>query len=199
MLFYNAQRNDQGEVKNSIYRRRMSSDSAEVFLTGSENYSVWSLSPDGTWVIATANRTVPGKGRLLRIPLSGGTAGQDKLIGNNRSYPAGGKQLRPYLHACLITAPALAPAHLFQDAIRFRQHSGRDIFAGNHRLQDRGGLPDQLIIVPQSCRSSAGTARGRVGQWRVARRLRCLCGQNLRRNIGLPKCKRTECHTDSFL
>jgi Tol biopolymer transport system component len=72
-LFLNVEPNDQGQMKSSIYRRRMSSDSAEVFLTGSENYSAWSLSPDGTWVIATANRRVPGKGRLLRIPLSGGT------------------------------------------------------------------------------------------------------------------------------
>ncbi len=72
-LFYSVDRHEQGQAKNSIYKRRISSDSAEVFLTGAESYDAWSLSSDGAWVIATANRRIPGKGRLLRIPFLGGT------------------------------------------------------------------------------------------------------------------------------
>lgn len=72
-LFYEVSRSDQGQNKGSIYKRDISSESADVFLTGSDSYDAWSLSPDGAWVIAIANRRVPGKSRLLRIPSSGGT------------------------------------------------------------------------------------------------------------------------------
>jgi DNA-binding beta-propeller fold protein YncE len=51
----------------------MSSDSAELFVAGPEDYSLWGQSPDGMWFIVTANRKIPGKWRLLRVPVAGGT------------------------------------------------------------------------------------------------------------------------------
>ena len=55
-----------------IYRRRISSDAAELFAGGPEYYSSASLSPDGAWLMATGNIREPNQRRLLRIPLSGG-------------------------------------------------------------------------------------------------------------------------------
>jgi eukaryotic-like serine/threonine-protein kinase len=57
--------------KQSIYKRRISSDSAELFLGGTENYAIWGQSQDGMWLIVTAYS--PGKRRLLRVPVAGGT------------------------------------------------------------------------------------------------------------------------------
>jgi dipeptidyl aminopeptidase/acylaminoacyl peptidase len=67
-LFYGSER---GKI--SVYKRRISSDSAELFLAGPGNYVLWGLSQDGRWYIATVDRKVTGKRRLLRVPVSGGT------------------------------------------------------------------------------------------------------------------------------
>jgi serine/threonine protein kinase/Tol biopolymer transport system component len=67
-LFYTSSRHN-----TSIYKRRISSDSAELFAGGPEHYSWASLTPDGAWVIVSANPREPSKRRLLRIPASGGT------------------------------------------------------------------------------------------------------------------------------
>jgi Tol biopolymer transport system component len=64
-LFYTSNRLEQGRRTNSIYKSRISSNSAELFL---ENYAMWDLSPDGTWVMVTANRR-----EWLRVPVAGGT------------------------------------------------------------------------------------------------------------------------------
>jgi serine/threonine protein kinase len=56
----------------SIYRRRISSDAAELLAGGPEHYSTASLSPDGAWLMAAADIREPSKRRLLRIPMSGG-------------------------------------------------------------------------------------------------------------------------------
>ncbi len=66
-LFYTSARQNV-----SIYRRRISSDAAELFAGGSEDYSTASVSPDGAWLMATGNIREPNQRRLLRIPLSGG-------------------------------------------------------------------------------------------------------------------------------
>ena len=58
----------------SIYKRSMSSDSAELFVGGSDDYSGASVSPDGKWVMVTANQPEASKRRLLRVPASGGNA-----------------------------------------------------------------------------------------------------------------------------
>jgi serine/threonine protein kinase/Tol biopolymer transport system component len=67
-LFYTSSRHN-----TSIYKRRISSDSAELFAGGPDHYSWASLTPDGAWVIVSANPREPSKRRLLRIPASGGT------------------------------------------------------------------------------------------------------------------------------
>jgi eukaryotic-like serine/threonine-protein kinase len=67
-LFYTSSRHN-----TSIYKRRISSDSSELFAGGPEHYSWASLTPDGAWVIVSANPQEPSKRRLLRIPASGGT------------------------------------------------------------------------------------------------------------------------------
>jgi eukaryotic-like serine/threonine-protein kinase len=66
-LFYTSSRHNTG-----IYQRRISSDSAELFVGGAERYSFASLTADGAWVIVSANPLEPSKRRLLRIPASGG-------------------------------------------------------------------------------------------------------------------------------
>ncbi len=68
-LFYHSRRED----KQGTYQRSMSSESAELFLAGDKNYSMWGISADGLWYIVTANRLIPGKRQLLRVPVSGGT------------------------------------------------------------------------------------------------------------------------------
>ena len=70
-LFYTSDRNPQ-----SVYRRRISSDSAELLAPDvGDNFerSFSTVSPDGTWVIITASHGEPPKRRLLRVPVSGGT------------------------------------------------------------------------------------------------------------------------------
>jgi Tol biopolymer transport system component len=67
-LFYASSRHNA-----SIYKRALSSDSPELFAGGPERYTTASVSPDGAWVIVGANLWEPNKGRLLRIPVSGGT------------------------------------------------------------------------------------------------------------------------------
>jgi Tol biopolymer transport system component len=66
-LFYASSRHNV-----SIYKRRISSDSAELFAGGPERYSMASVSPDGAWLILVANLWEPSKRRLLRVPMSGG-------------------------------------------------------------------------------------------------------------------------------
>ena len=56
----------------SIYKRGISSDAPELFAGGSESYTSASMSPDGAWLMATANQREPSTQRLLRVPLSGG-------------------------------------------------------------------------------------------------------------------------------
>ena len=58
----------------SIYRRRISSDSSELFAGGPGAYFAASISGDGRWLIAAANLGESSKGRplFLRVPVSGG-------------------------------------------------------------------------------------------------------------------------------
>jgi serine/threonine protein kinase/Tol biopolymer transport system component len=56
----------------SLYKRSMSSDSAELFVGGPENYWGASVSPDGKWVMVTTDPREAAKRRLLRVPVSGG-------------------------------------------------------------------------------------------------------------------------------
>ena len=63
-LFYTSSRQNVG-----IYRRRISSDTAELFAGG---YSADSVSPDGAWLLAMDRVRDPSKRRLCRIPVSGG-------------------------------------------------------------------------------------------------------------------------------
>jgi Tol biopolymer transport system component len=65
-LFYESSRH---EASISVYRRRLSADSAELFADG----VTAEVSPDGVWVIAEENLGQPNKRRLVRIPVSGGT------------------------------------------------------------------------------------------------------------------------------
>jgi dipeptidyl aminopeptidase/acylaminoacyl peptidase len=58
--------------KGAIFRRHVSSDAVELFAGGSEHYSTASVSPDGVWLMATADIREPSKRRLLRVPVSGG-------------------------------------------------------------------------------------------------------------------------------
>jgi eukaryotic-like serine/threonine-protein kinase len=65
-LFYVSLRDKFG-----IYKRRLSAESEEPFLVGSENYVIWGTSPDGQWYFVAAE--ISGKVQLLRVPVSGGT------------------------------------------------------------------------------------------------------------------------------
>jgi len=73
MVFYNSSREKQGDSTSNIYKQRLSSDLAELFFSGADKCSMEGLSGDGKWAIVMANRSVPGKWRLLRVPVSGGT------------------------------------------------------------------------------------------------------------------------------
>ena len=65
-LFYRSRRD-----KSEIYKRRLSSDSPEPFLAGGEDYAMEGISADGLWYLVAANRFIPGKSQLLRVPISG--------------------------------------------------------------------------------------------------------------------------------
>ena len=58
--------------KSSVYKRNISSDSAEPFLTGPGNYFDAALSSDAKWVMVQAKLLGSDKVQLLRIPVSGG-------------------------------------------------------------------------------------------------------------------------------
>jgi eukaryotic-like serine/threonine-protein kinase len=64
-LFYDSYR-----PNDSIYRSDTLAGPAELFVGGPESYAASSVSPDGKWVIVTAQQ---GR-QLLRIPISGGNA-----------------------------------------------------------------------------------------------------------------------------
>ena len=66
-LFYTSARHNV-----SLYKSRLSPDSAELFADGPENYSQAAVSPDGAWLLVTTNPEEAGKRRLLRVPVSGG-------------------------------------------------------------------------------------------------------------------------------
>ena len=55
-----------------IYKRNLSPGTEAELLAGPEDYEMWGLSPDGMWFIVTASPGVPGKWRLLRVPVAGG-------------------------------------------------------------------------------------------------------------------------------
>ena len=67
-LFYDSIRRNRG-----IYKRSLSPGTEAELLAGPEEYEMWGLSPDGMWYIVTASPGVPGKWRLLRVPVAGGT------------------------------------------------------------------------------------------------------------------------------
>ena len=67
-LFFRSRRRD----TDGIYKRRVSTDSAEPFLVGSEDYGMEGVSADGLWYIVMANRYIEAKRQLLRVPVSGG-------------------------------------------------------------------------------------------------------------------------------
>jgi Tol biopolymer transport system component len=66
-LFYESLRHNRG-----IYKRSLSPGTETALLAGPEDYEMWGLSPDGMWFIVTASTWVPGKWRLLRVPVTGG-------------------------------------------------------------------------------------------------------------------------------
>jgi eukaryotic-like serine/threonine-protein kinase len=66
-LFYESLRHNQG-----IYKRSLSPGTETALLAGPEDYEMWGLSQDGMWYIVTASPRVPGKWRLLRVPVAGG-------------------------------------------------------------------------------------------------------------------------------
>ena len=66
-LFYDSLRRNWG-----IYKRNLSPGAEAELLAGPEEYVMWGLSPDGMWFIVTASPGVPGKWRLLRVPVAGG-------------------------------------------------------------------------------------------------------------------------------
>jgi len=65
-LFYISSRN-----YTSLFKRRISSDSAELFAGGSAHYWAVAVSPDGKWVLVTRKSDSGGR-QLLRLPVSGG-------------------------------------------------------------------------------------------------------------------------------
>jgi eukaryotic-like serine/threonine-protein kinase len=67
-LFYQSTRSDQ-----FLYKRRMSSDSAELFASGPAQWFGTTVTPDGAWVMATAHVGDPPTNQLFRIPVKGGT------------------------------------------------------------------------------------------------------------------------------
>jgi Tol biopolymer transport system component len=69
-LFYMSPHGD----KRSIYQHRMSSDSNELFLGGTGDYSTVSVTADGTWAMVMSKLSGSGKRQLWRAPLSGGSA-----------------------------------------------------------------------------------------------------------------------------
>jgi eukaryotic-like serine/threonine-protein kinase len=72
MLFYESRRERQGDSTSGVYKQRLSSDLAELFFSGADKYSMEGLSGNGKWALVMANRMVPDKWRLLRVPVSGG-------------------------------------------------------------------------------------------------------------------------------
>ncbi|HZD30020.1 MAG TPA: protein kinase, partial [Candidatus Angelobacter sp.] len=66
-LFYDSLRRNRG-----IYKRTLSLGTEAELLAGPEDYEMWGLSPDGMWFIVTVSPRVPGKRRLLRVPVAGG-------------------------------------------------------------------------------------------------------------------------------
>jgi Tol biopolymer transport system component len=66
-IFYKSLRD-----KSGIYRQSLSSESAQPFLSGTEDYSIWGVSADRLWYFVTAHRPSPAKRQLLRVPVSGG-------------------------------------------------------------------------------------------------------------------------------
>ena len=81
-LFYLSERGSP-----SLFKRRMSSDSTELFASGQESYGFVSPSPDGTWLLVTASKGDPPRRVLLRIPISGG-APETVLIPSGEAYVA---------------------------------------------------------------------------------------------------------------
>jgi eukaryotic-like serine/threonine-protein kinase len=67
-LIYGSRR----ENLSGIYRRRLSSESAELLLPGTDADYVCGLSRDGKWALVNYNCLAPAKWRVLRVPLSGG-------------------------------------------------------------------------------------------------------------------------------
>ena len=57
----------------SLYKRRLSPDSTELFTSGEEVYGFASPTPDGAWLLVTSNSGDAPKRQLLRIPLAGGS------------------------------------------------------------------------------------------------------------------------------
>ena len=66
-LFYISARPNRG-----VYKRSMSSDSADLVVGGQGNYGGVSVSPDGKWVMVTTSIFERDERRLLRVPASGG-------------------------------------------------------------------------------------------------------------------------------
>jgi eukaryotic-like serine/threonine-protein kinase len=57
----------------SLFKRSISSDSAEVFAGGAANHGSVATTPDGKWVLVTSNSGQSGR-QLLRLPISGGSS-----------------------------------------------------------------------------------------------------------------------------